>query len=105
MNGTIFKGNAPLMDFSFATDSGTAITLPSDSSKYAVWVHDSVSARLGAGTISNINTTAGTCQYQAVAADTANSGVVTWWVNVDLGEPVPRTFDPQKFLIEDPTTA
>jgi hypothetical protein len=103
----IMKGDTPLMSFSFATDSESVVSgLPSSPSGYVVWIHDSASVRPGAGTISNINTTAGTCQYQSTAADTANTGVATWWVKVDLGtEPNPRDFDPQKLLIEDPAQA
>jgi hypothetical protein len=107
MISPIFKGNAPLMSFSLVTDGGAVVSgLPSSPSGYVVWVHDSASVRQGAGTISNVNASAGTCQYQAQPADTANAGVATWWLAVTLGtEPVPRDLDPQKILIEDITQA
>lgn len=101
----LMKGNAPLITFSFSTDSGQISPIPSNPSKYTVYVHDSAGVRTGAGTIQGINTTTGICQYQASPLDTANAGIVTWWTTVDLGEPVPRTFDPQRILVEDPSQA
>ncbi len=103
MSLTIYKGNAPLMAFSFKQRSGTVVVLPTDITKYKVWIHDSANIRQGAGTISNINASAGTCQYQSSTLDTANACVATWWAEVDLGEPTPRDFEPQKILIQDPT--
>lgn len=101
----ISKGNAPLITFSFKTESGTIVILPTDSSKYKVWIHDSAGVRQGAGTIQGINSSAGTCQYQSSALDTANACVATWWASVDLGEPVPRDFEPQKIIVQDPAQA
>lgn len=98
----IYKGNAPLMSFSFETYGKSVVVIPEDTSKYTVYMHDNTGTRSGGGTISNINASAGTCQYQSVASDTANAGTATWWIDVDLGEPSPRTFDPQKIPIIDP---
>lgn len=101
----IHKGNAPLMSFSFVDYDGDVIPVPTDASKYTVKIHDSAGVRDGDGTIQNISSSAGTCQYQSAATDTANACVATWWIDVDLGEPSPRTFDPQKISIQDPTLA
>lgn len=103
MIGTIHKGNTPLMHFSFATDSDRVVPLPSNIAQIRVWVHDSVSVRQGAGTLSNLNAAAGTVDYLASPLDTANEGTTTIWPDALLGgETVPRDFDPQHVVIQDP---
>jgi hypothetical protein len=100
----LYKGNTPLMHFSFVNDSGTVIVLPNDVAKIRVWIHDSANVRQGAGILSNLVASAGTVDYLASSADTANAGVATFWTDALLGsETVPRTFDPQKVLIQDVT--
>jgi hypothetical protein len=106
MDTTIIKGNSPLLNFSFATRSGGGSwSIPSDPTKYVFWIHDNIGIRQGAGPISNINTSAKTCQYQSAATDWVNACVATIYIDVDLGEPTLRTFFPQKVLIEDKTQA
>lgn len=103
---TIIRGNSPLMQFSFATQSGGGSwSIPSDPTKYMFWIHDAVSIRQGAGAIFSINTSAKTCQYQSDASDWIIAGIATIYIDVDLGEPTLRTFFPQKVLIEDKTQA
>jgi hypothetical protein len=99
----IEKGNAPLISFSFKQRSGAVVTLPTDTSKYKVWIRDSANVRQGTGTIQSINSSAGTCQYQSSTLDTANACIATWWASVDIGEPAPRDFEPQHIQIQDPT--
>lgn len=102
--GTIYKGNTPLMHFSFATDSGVVVALPNNIAQIRVWIHDSASVRQGAGTLSNLNASAGTVDYLMSALDSANAGIATLWTDALLGgETVPRVFDPQQVLIRDVT--
>lgn len=101
----IMKGNTPLMNFSFATDGNAVIILPTDITKITVRLHDSAGVRNGTGSLSNLNALAGTVQYLMSSSDTANPGVLTMWVEVLLlGETAHRDFDPQRILIEDPSS-
>lgn len=104
--GTIYKGNTPLMHFSFVTDSGAVVVLPNSTTQIRVWIHDSAGVRLCTGTLLNLVANAGTIDFLMSAFDTANAGVATIWADALLGgETVPRDFDPQKILIEDVTQA
>lgn len=101
----LFKNDTPLTVHTFTEDDGSVFPgLPTDTTKYIFYIHAPDGIRTSAGAISNLNTTAGTLNLQLTSTDTGVTGVATiWWV-VQLSNG-PRTFDPQKVLIEDPTQA
>lgn len=99
----LFKNDTPLTVHTFTEDDGSVFPgLPTDTTKYTFYIHTSDGVRTSTGAITNLNTSAGTLDLQLTSIDTGVTGVVSMWWVVALSNG-PRTFDPQRVLIQDPT--
>lgn len=103
----LYINDTPLIHNTFTQvdDYGnvSVFPLPNDLTKFSMFiVEQDGTLRVGSGTWSNLNTTAGTADYQAGPTDTSTAGVCRFYPVVALASG-PRTFDPQKVTIKDPT--
>jgi hypothetical protein len=99
----LYKGDTPLIHNRFRDDAGSAIPLTgldaSDFAMHLVNKSDS-SHKVGTGTWTILDETAGTADYQMSSADTDTAG--TWLIYPVVQLPTgPRHFDPQTVPIID----
>jgi hypothetical protein len=97
----LFKGDTPLSTHTFLKDDGSVFPLPIDPSRFAMYFINSVGQTIaGSGVWSNVDTIAGTADYQfgvddLPIAETRQIFPVVQLINEE------RPFDPQYISIMD----